>query len=57
MLEYLVAEHGWEKLHKMTAINVFGSRPTIKSGLKMLRKNSWAREKIEQLYAESFRKK
>ncbi|WP_235296296.1 VF530 family protein [Portibacter marinus] len=56
MLEYLVAEHGWDNLAHKTGINVFENRPTIKSSLKMLRKTPWAREKIEMLYLESFRR-
>lgn len=55
MIEYLVAEQGWEALGESTGIRVFTNRPTIKSSLKFLRKTPWAREKIEKMYLESFR--
>ena len=57
MLEYLVAEQGWEDLGQKTGIRVFTNNPTPKSSLKFLRKTSWAREKIEKLYLESFTRK
>ncbi len=56
MVEYLVAEHGWEKLGKLTGIRAFTNRPTLKSSVKMLRKTSWARAKLEDLYMASFRR-
>ncbi|MFT6105853.1 MAG: hypothetical protein ACJA0S_000577 [Rickettsiales bacterium] len=46
----LVDYYGWEKLGKMIDINCFNSDPSIKSSLKFLRKNQWAREKVEKLY-------
>lgn len=55
ILEYLIAERGWEELGKSTGIRVFTNNPTMKSSLKFLRKTPWAREKMEQLYLESFK--
>jgi len=57
ILEYLVAEKGWEELGRITGVRVFTNRPTLKSSLKFLRKTPWAREKMEQLYLESFKRK
>ncbi len=54
MLEYLIAEKGWDELGRLTGIRAFSDRPTVKSCLKMLRKNDWARVKIEDLYSKSF---
>jgi uncharacterized protein (DUF2132 family) len=31
-------------------INCFTNNPSIKSSLKFLRKNQWARDKVEKLY-------
>ena len=56
MLDYLVAERGWEDLGMSTGIRVFTSNPTMKSSLKFLRKTPWAREKIEILYLEAFKR-
>ena len=55
ILEYLVAEQGWESLGQKTGIRLFTNRPTIKSSLKLLRKTPWARTKMEELYLESFK--
>lgn len=54
IIEYLVAEHGWESLGRKTGIRLFNNRPTIKSSLKLLRRTPWARTKMEELYLESF---
>ena len=53
IVQYLVAEYGWEELGKRIKINCFRSNPTIKSSLKFLRRTSWAREKVEKLYLNS----
>jgi uncharacterized protein (DUF2132 family) len=50
ILDELVAEHGWEFLATKVNINCFKSNPTIKSSLKFLRKERWAKDKVEQLY-------
>ncbi|MEP3478467.1 MAG: VF530 family protein [Fuerstiella sp.] len=53
ILEYLVAEYGWEKLSERIRINCFYENPSINSSLKFLRKTPWAREKVELLYVYS----
>lgn len=50
-----LAEHyGWEALGKRINIRCFQSEPSVKSSLKFLRKTPWAREKVEQLFVETF---
>lgn len=53
ILEYLVAEYGWERLGDRINIHCFNYEPTINSSLKFLRKTDWAREKVERLYLYS----
>jgi len=48
----LVEKYGWEFLNKRIEIRCFFSHPTIKSSLTFLRKNEWARKKVENLYIE-----
>jgi uncharacterized protein (DUF2132 family) len=36
-------------------INCFTNNPSIKSSLKFLRKNQWARDKVEKLYLNTIR--
>ena len=55
ILEFLVAEYGWEELGREIRINCFISNPSIKSSLKFLRRTEWARKKVEQLYLNSSR--
>ena len=54
MVEALVAFYGWEQLALRVPVRCFTFDPSIKSTLKFLRKTSWAREKVEQLYIETF---
>jgi uncharacterized protein (DUF2132 family) len=56
IVQFLVAEHGWEELGSTIKINCFNSNPTIKSSLKFLRKTPWARTKVENLYLKSIQK-
>ena len=53
----LVDHYGWEQLAQYISINCFKNDPSISSSLKFLRKNLWARQKIEQLYITTFAKK
>lgn len=55
IVQYLVAEYGWEELGNRIKINCFRSNPTIKSSLTFLRKTPWAREKVENLYLRSIK--
>ncbi len=46
----LVGHYGWDELYKMIEIRCFYNDPSIRSSLKFLRKTSWARAKIEEIY-------
>ena len=53
ILEYLVAEYGWDRLGERINIDSFRNEPSINSSLKFLRKTDWARAKVERLYLYS----
>lgn len=53
IVQYLVAEYGWEELSQQININCFKSNPSIKSSLKFLRRTPWARTKVEKLYLKT----
>lgn len=57
ILELLVDKYGWEELAMKININCFKNNPSIKSSLTFLRKNQWARDKVEQLYLDLEKKK
>ncbi len=46
----LVEEYGWEELGQRIKINCFLNKPSINSSLNFLRKNLWARQKVEALF-------
>ena len=48
----LVNFYGFEYLYQNTNIRCFGFEPSINSSLKFLRKNLWARKKLEDIYIE-----
>ncbi len=50
IVEYLVAEYGWEELGARINIRCFNENPSVKSSLTFLRRTPWAREKVERLY-------
>jgi uncharacterized protein (DUF2132 family) len=50
IVTHLVDHFGWEELGNKININCFKNNPSIKSSLTFLRKNPWAREKVENLY-------
>jgi uncharacterized protein (DUF2132 family) len=52
ILQELVENYSWEYLNKRIEIRCFYSHPSIKSSLTFLRKNEWARKKVEDLYIE-----
>ncbi|ALM19963.1 hypothetical protein JCM19294_690 [Nonlabens tegetincola] len=54
ILEKLVNHYGWYELGGLIRINCFNTNPSIKSSLKFLRRTPWAREKVEQLYLDTF---
>ena len=57
ILEHLVASHGWKELGMKINIRCFNHDPSINSCLKFLRKTPWARDKVEQLYLRSAKKR
>jgi len=54
IVERLVDHYGWDELGDRIDINCFQVDPSVKSSLKFLRKQQWAREKVEQLYIKTF---
>ena len=50
ILTALVDAYGWQGLDERIPLRCFAFEPSIKSSLKLLRKTSWAREKVEGLY-------
>ncbi len=50
ILEFLVAEYGWEEMARRIRVNCFSKDPSITSSLTFLRKTPWARDKVERLY-------
>jgi uncharacterized protein (DUF2132 family) len=50
LLTRLVDHYGWEELGRRIDIRCFNWEPSITSSLKFLRKNPWARDKVEALY-------
>jgi len=53
-VERLVEHYGWDELGDRIDINCFQIDPSVKSSLKFLRKQQWARDKVEQLYIDTF---
>ena len=56
IVEDLVARRGWSDLGSRIDIRCFIFEPSVKSSLKFLRKNEWARRLVEELYLEDRRK-
>ena len=52
ILEYLVEHVGWIEMNRRVEINCFFSNPSVRSSLKFLRKNNWARIKVERMYLD-----
>jgi len=50
LLNQLVDHYGWDELGRQIDIRCFNWEPSIKASLKFLRKNQWARDKVEALY-------
>lgn len=57
ILSRLVEKYGWEELGKRITIQCFTNDPSIKSSLKFLRRNPWARKKVEEIYLQSIASK
>ena len=52
LLTELVQASGWNKLAQSIPIRCFMFDPSITSSLRFLRKNPWARQRVEALYVE-----
>jgi len=52
ILESLVEYYGWKYLAKEVNIMCFKRNPTIKVSIKFLRKMTWAREHVEDIYMD-----
>ena len=50
ILKALVAHFGWIELGERIPVRCFTHDPSVGSSLKFLRKEAWAREKVEGLY-------
>ncbi len=55
ILNKLEEYYGWEELGYKINIRCFNFEPSINSSLKFLRKTPWAREKVENLYLDTFK--
>jgi uncharacterized protein (DUF2132 family) len=51
----LVDTLGWDTMAQEVNIRCFSHNPSIKSSLTFLRRTPWARDKVEQLYLNTFR--
>lgn len=56
LLEHMVQRHGWQGLAREIPIRCFMFDPSVKSSLIFLRRNPWAREKLEYWYVGGIRK-
>jgi len=52
ILNALVEHYGWGELGIYVRIKCFNNDPSVKSSLKFLRRNPWARTKVEKLYLD-----
>lgn len=50
MLEWLIANVGWERMAQAVDIRCFVHEPSLTSSLKFLRRVPWARAKVEAFY-------
>jgi uncharacterized protein (DUF2132 family) len=50
ILNQRAARHGWAEMGRRIPIRCFMFDPTINSSLKFLRKNPWARKKVEDWF-------
>ena len=54
IMNFLVADYGWDKLGKYINIRCFTKTPSVQSSLKFLRKTPWARTVNHHLYKQTF---
>ncbi len=57
ILERLVEHYGWEYLGDRVNIRCFKYNPTMKSSLGFLRRTTWAREHVEDVYLEMLKRR
>lgn len=57
MVRALEAHYGWDELSRRIPVRCFTNDPSVSSSLRFLRKTPWAREKVENLYLLTLRKK
>ena len=50
ILKHLVDQHGWDEMARRIPIRCFQNNPSVKSSLTFLRKNPWARQKVEEWF-------
>jgi len=50
ILDYLIANQGWQAMARAVDIRCFTHEPSLTSSLKFLRRVPWARQKVEQFY-------
>jgi uncharacterized protein (DUF2132 family) len=55
LLTQIVDHYGFEILYAYLNINCFKTNPSVKSSIKFLKKNEWAREKVETFYLYKFK--
>lgn len=55
VLRSMVDRHGWPALAAAIPIRCFMFDPTIRSSLTFLRKNPWARKRLEDWYVHEIR--
>ncbi len=56
MVEDLSDYYGWGELGRLIPVRCFTHDPSVSSSLKFLRRTPWAREKVEALYLETWRR-
>jgi uncharacterized protein (DUF2132 family) len=52
IIHKLESDMGWEEMSRHIAIRCFLFDPSVQSSLKFLRRNPWARKKVENLYLD-----
>lgn len=56
MLEFLIDRVGWDRMADAVDVRCFTHDPSLGSSLKFLRRQPWARDKVEQLYLRERRR-
>jgi uncharacterized protein (DUF2132 family) len=50
IIKQLVEWYGWARMANRIPIRCFQFEPSVNSSLKFLRKNPWARQKVEAMF-------